>query len=542
MKLDEEFGADRVIHIETDDEENEAETAHAEDDEDNDDTESEDHVGPRRNPSDNNFLDSVYPHWPQSYRQSMDMYTSVASPSVSILRGASYLTSPYRRPQSPLLQSSNSLSKPLFADTSCLNDEEVPVPTSTLPAKISPTTSVSHVSVPELTPRQECSYTQALINSINVLCGIGILATPLAVKEGGWLSLFLFLLYGIITCYTGILLKRCLESSPGLQTYPDIGQAAFGMTGRVLVAIILYLELYSSCIEFLIMMGDNLAALFPNIHMEFAGFDLNSYQTCAIISTLVILPTVMLRNLSLLSYISAGGVVTFILVIICLLWVAVTNDFVFHPSGTALNFAKLPVTVGIYSFCFGGHSVFPSIYSSMREPSRFPSLIMLSFLVAFVSFGGVAIFGFLMFGEATKSQFTLNLPEAHLASKVAKWTVFITPLTKYALTITPVALSIEEILPSNQHRSHGVSILIRTILVLSTLIVSLSIPYFGSVTALIGSALVMLVSLILPCACYIRISRDRITKFEITACTCIILLGLVSSIVGTYSALQSMHI
>lgn len=74
---------------------------------------------------------------------------------------------------------------------------------------------------------------------------------------------------------------------------------------------------------------------------------------------------------------SAGGVITFILVIVCLLWVAVTNDFVFHPSGTVLSFAKLPVTVGIYSFCFGGHSVFPSIYSSMREPSRFPSLIML---------------------------------------------------------------------------------------------------------------------------------------------------------------------
>nr|GMC88370.1 vacuolar amino acid transporter 1-like [Ipomoea batatas] len=530
MKLDEEFGADRVIHIETDDEENEAETAHGED-EDNDDTESEDHGVHRRNPSDNdNFLDSVYPHWPQSYRQSMDMYTTVASPSVSILRGSSYLTLAYRRPQSPLLQSP--LNKPLLADTSCLNDEEVP--TSTLPAKISPTTSVSHVSVPELPPQQECSYTQALINSINVLCGIGILAIPFAVKEGGWLSLFLFLLYGIVTCYTGILLKRCLESSPGLQTYPDIGQAAFGMGGRVLVA--------SSCIEFLIMMGDNLAALFPSIHMEFAGFYLNSYQTCAIISTLVILPTVMLRNLSLLSYISAGGVVAFILVIICLLWVAVTNDFVFNPSGTVLNFAKLPVTIGIYSFCFGGHSVFPSIYSSMKEPSRFPSLIMLSFLLAFVSFGGIAIFGFLMFGEATKSQFTLNLPEAHLASKVAKWTVFITPLTKYALTITPVALSIEEFLPSNQHRSHAVSILIRTILVISTLIISLLIPYFGSVTALIGSGLVMLVSLILPCACYIRIKRDRITKFEIAACTCIILLGLVSSIVGTYSALQSMHV
>lgn len=52
------------------------------------------------------------------------------------------------------------------------------------------------------------------------------------------------------------------------------------------------------------MMSDNLGAIFPSARMVFAGIHLDSYQMCAIISTLVILPTVWLRNLSLLSYIS----------------------------------------------------------------------------------------------------------------------------------------------------------------------------------------------------------------------------------------------
>lgn len=55
------------------------------------------------------------------------------------------------------------------------------------------------------------------------------------------------------------------------------------------------------------MMSDNLGALFPNSHMEFAGIHLNSYQICAIISTLIILPTVWLRNLRLLSIVSGIG-------------------------------------------------------------------------------------------------------------------------------------------------------------------------------------------------------------------------------------------
>lgn len=75
------------------------------------------------------------------------------------------------------------------------------------------------------------------VPGINVICGIGTLAVPSAVHEGGWLSLLLLLLFCIISFYTGILLKRCLEGSPGLKTYPDIGQAAFGISGRLVIAV-----------------------------------------------------------------------------------------------------------------------------------------------------------------------------------------------------------------------------------------------------------------------------------------------------------------
>lgn len=73
--------------------------------------------------------------------------------------------------------------------------------------------------------------------AINCLCGIGILSTPYAIKEGGWLSIFLLFMFGMITCYTGILLKRCLDSSSSIQTYPDIGQACFGISGRIWMAV-----------------------------------------------------------------------------------------------------------------------------------------------------------------------------------------------------------------------------------------------------------------------------------------------------------------
>lgn len=72
---------------------------------------------------------------------------------------------------------------------------------------------------------------------MNVLCGVGILSIPYAVKTGGWLNLILLLAMGSISFYTGILLKICLDSSPGLETYPDVGDAAFGLAGRVLTSV-----------------------------------------------------------------------------------------------------------------------------------------------------------------------------------------------------------------------------------------------------------------------------------------------------------------
>ncbi|KAK6233965.1 hypothetical protein QUC31_006371 [Theobroma cacao] len=108
----------------------------------------------------------------------------------------------------------------------------------------------------------------------------------------------------------------------------------------------------------------------------------------------------------------------------------------------------------------------------------------------------------------------------------------------YALTMSPVAMSLEELIPSSHLKSHIYAILIRTSLVISTLIVGLSIPFFGLVMSLIGSSLTMLVTLILPPACYLSIVRGKVTRIQTTLCIIVIAVGVVSSAFGTYSALS----
>ncbi|KAK4749271.1 hypothetical protein SAY87_026720 [Trapa incisa] len=474
--------------------------------------------------------------WPQSYRQSMDMFSRCTPPSLSFLRGSSLnsITSSafsvvYKRPRQAR-EDDSSLGQPLFSSFEEGNNRP--------PSPSSSARKFSAIELPSL--QEKCSAIQATFNGINVLCGIGILAVPYAIHQGGWSSLVLLFLVSIIAGYTAILLKRCLDSSPGLTTYPDIGQAAFGVYGRVAISIALYLDLYASCVEYIIMMSDNTASLFPNVEASISIFHLSSHQIFAIIITLVLLPTVWLRNLSLLSYLSVGGVAASILIMLCLFWVGTVDQVGFHATGTPINLMNLPYTIGIFGFCYSGHSVFPEIYTSMKEPSKFPLLVIVSFGFCLLMYAGTAVCGFLMFGSSIKSQFTLNMPTKFVASKIATWTTVVNPLTKYALTMTPVSFSLEELLPPSKRKSYFIAIFIRTCLTLSTLIVALTIPFFGFVMALMGSLLAMLVALIFPCACYLKLHRGPLSKLEIAACSFTILLGIFSSIIGTYSAITNL--
>ncbi|KAI4370667.1 hypothetical protein MLD38_018991 [Melastoma candidum] len=282
---------------------------------------------------------------------------------------------------------------------------------------------------------RQSSYGQAVLNGLNVLCGVGILSTPFAAKEGGWLGMSIMFVFAILSYYTGILLRNCLDSQPELETYPDIGQAAFGTTGRIAISVILYVELYACCVEYIILESDNLSSLFPNAHVSLGGIELDAHKLFAFIAVLAILPTVWLRDLSVLSYISAGGVLASIMGVLCLFWLGLVDRVGFHSeSTTTINLATLPVAIGLYGYCYSGHAVFPNIYTSMANPSQYPSFLATCFLICTLMCAGVGILGYLMFGDMTRSQFTLNMPQEYVASKIAVWTTVVNPFTKYPYT------------------------------------------------------------------------------------------------------------
>ncbi|KAI3970969.1 hypothetical protein MKX01_024616, partial [Papaver californicum] len=121
---------------------------------------------------------------------------------------------------------------------------------------------------------------------------------------------------------------------------------------------------------------------------------------------------------------------------------------------------------------------------------------------------------------------------------VAIYTTLITPIAKYALIATPIINAIESSWGIN-HNNKTISLLIRTMFLVSSVTVALAIPLFGYLMSLAGAFLSATASIIIPCLCYLNITGTyRRWGYELVIIIGIILMGISVVIIGTYTSLE----
>eukprot|EP00127_Corallochytrium_limacisporum_P001370 Clim_evm9s54 gene=Clim_evmTU9s54 len=393
-------------------------------------------------------------------------------------------------------------------------------------------------------PGRASSTLQATFNGINVLLGVGVLSLPYAAMKAGWiLSLTMLFFLAGVTNYTARLLRACIDMNPSkFINYPDLGQGAFGTKGRAAISVAFFLELFTTCAMFLILMSDNLHALFPNVET----------MTFTLISFLIVLPTSWMRQLSILSYISILGVLASSFLFVALVVQGTTHDAEPGIGGSLHQVAhtrlvgdiwNLPISFGLIMVGYGGHACFPSIYSSMKRPQDYNTMVNITYVVTTVVYAGIMIVGYLMYGDLTREEVTLNMTISGGAMiLMSTWLIVISPFSKFSLCLNPVALSIEElVVPVIPEKLDPVfRVFTRTALTSLALVTALYVPYFDRVVAFIGAMFSFFISVTFPCLCYLKLSKDfdkPVPTWERVWCYFLICFSTIATVIGVYGVI-----
>ncbi|KAI4870905.1 transmembrane amino acid transporter protein-domain-containing protein [Hypoxylon rubiginosum] len=390
---------------------------------------------------------------------------------------------------------------------------------------------------------------QTVVNSTNVLIGVGLLSLPMGLKYAGWVcGLIALLLCAAVTSWTARLLARCMDLDPTMITFSDIAFISFGRKARIMTAVLFTLELLAACVALIVLFADSLALLFPG------ALTVTEWK---VVCTLIMIP-LQFAPLSLLSFTSFIGVVSCLSIVIIVILDGLLKTqapgSLIEPATTYLfpdNWLTLPLSFGLLMSPWGGHSVFPNVYRDMRHPYRYKEAVTYTFSFTLIVDAAVAIIGLIMFGDGVRDEITGNILETtgypHALNILLVIFIAIIPLTKIPLNSQPIITTLEVVFGLRQQvvaeetplvglssSSRGVlKALVRILTLLVFLAIAILFPSFDTIMAFMGSALCFTICVTLPLAFYLKLFGHEIAARERIFMWIVMLVSCTISIVGT---------
>lgn len=271
----------------------------------------------------------------------------------------------------------------------------------------------------------ELSVQEAVFNLTNTVLGVGVLTVPYAFRLSGYIAILLILVTILVTSQTGVYIGSALKlasRSPEALLVPRRGRdfaflafVGFGGLGERLIGWITSLEIWFALVVYMVMNGINLSAV-TGLSQELCAIG-----SCLGAAVMVFLPMRIYSYFSLVASVSLGlaGLAVVCAALTMEEW---ANPYDHLGAPALVQLQNVPRSIGIIVFCFAGHPCFPIVYECMKEPQHWQMSVYLTFLLAFLYYGGLGVFGYLVFGQDLQASVTQNvelLPQAWLFRQMA---------------------------------------------------------------------------------------------------------------------------
>ncbi|WKY02908.1 hypothetical protein Q1695_016309 [Nippostrongylus brasiliensis] len=379
---------------------------------------------------------------------------------------------------------------------------------------------------------------QAAWNVTNAIQGMFIVGLPIAVKVGGWWSVFAMMGVAYICYWTGVLLIECLyEKDEKVRfSYREVAEFYRPGFGKWVLAAQLT-ELLSTCIIYLVLAADLLQSCFPSIDKP-AWMMLVSavLLSCAFLDSLIVVSQLSFANA--ISHL----IVNAIMMIYCL---SEIRSWSLSSVTFALDINTLPTMIGVVVFGYTSHIFLPSLEGNMKEPKEFKWMLKWSHVAAALFKAIFGLCGFLTFGELTQPEISNSLPNQGF-KVVVNLVLVVKALLSYPLPFYAAVQLLKDNLfrgtkataftgcysPDGSLREWA--LFLRILLLFFTLFIALSVPYLIEVMGLIGNITGTMLSFIWPALFHLRIKGEKMVDRDRRFDQMIIGLGCSICVSGVY--------
>ncbi|KAI8974407.1 transmembrane amino acid transporter protein-domain-containing protein [Pilobolus umbonatus] len=387
------------------------------------------------------------------------------------------------------------------------------------------------------------SSLKAFFNIVCIVAGTGILGLPTALKQGGWIGLFIIFLTWWMSSYTSIILIRCLYTNQKyrMNTYKDVAKAAFGTLGEWVSFAGNSVLLIGIPVLYIVLGGNNLNELCRGTVGEIGTLPWT--LVCCGIVAIPILRFKSLKEMSLLTSVGFINIVAVSIIVLVMACLDSPNQVDVHREPVIWD--MFPIAFSTIAFSFGGNVIYPHMEASMKKPEDWPKVTLFGMGTCVVLYLIVAIAGYQVYGDKVLSPVYNSIPVG-VPHTIILVIIIINALICAPFLMISLSLDIEEMCDITverlgKYREFVTRTLLRIVILVIVGVIACTIPNFGALMALMGALTNCTLVFIFPIAFYLKLTGLRNKPFyELAWCTFIVILGIIGLIFGTKSSIEEL--
>lgn len=294
----------------------------------------------------------------------------------------------------------------------------------------------------------ETSDKPYIINIVNSIIGVAILAISSSFKDTGLLLTLVTLVCGaILTMFSCSIVVRAAKET-GTKSYEYLCEHVLGKVGKTVIELCLTGFMMGIMIGYYIALGDLLP---PSI---FRAFSVSFEQRAAVLVTigvLLIQPLVMMKDISSLTTASTFSlygysIVCSVVIIYAFSTGAVLFDWT-HPNVTYWQPSQFFSTLSLFALGYACHPQIFIVYNVFKKPQvlRMERIIGCAIFAVSCLYSVLGVCGYMTFKDATNGNLLTNYPKSSL-TEVMRLSFCFSCIISFPLLIFPVRTAVYTLL------------------------------------------------------------------------------------------------